>query len=259
MVDETEQKQSGQLPTNLRLVRLVEEVARAGVPLSPTVIGRALGLPKPTVHRLLNTAEAEGLLQRHLDGKSFGPGRRLRRLAINTLSSERMRTERLAILRKLATEVGETCNISVPGRGGMVYLERVETHWPLRIQMPIGTQVPFHCTASGKMYLSTLRPDRLDRILRTFDLPAKTERSLTSVSDLKEDLGATRSRGYSTDNEEFIDGMAAIALPINDDQGRLLSTLSVHAPLQRHSVEALEQFLDALQGAATQLEQLALD
>ncbi len=44
-----------------------------------------------------------------------------------------------------------TCNIATPDRDGMVYIDRVETKWPLRIQLPIGTTVPFHCTASGNL------------------------------------------------------------------------------------------------------------
>ena len=118
-------------------------------------LSAALGLPKPTIHRLLQTAEAEGFLQRDLDGRSYGPGLRLRQIAVHTMSSERLRTGRLAILKAVAEEIGETCNLATPDREGMTYLDRVETKWPLRIQLPIGTQVPFHCTASGKMYLST--------------------------------------------------------------------------------------------------------
>ena len=75
---------------------LMEEVARAGVPVTPAALCQALDLPKPTVHRLLATAEDEGFLQRDIDGRSYGPGRRMRKLAVNTLSSERVRTERLA-------------------------------------------------------------------------------------------------------------------------------------------------------------------
>ena len=68
-----------QIPTNLRLLLLLEEVARAGVPVTPAGLVEALGLPKPTVHRLFNTAEEEGFLQRDIDGRSYGPGPRLRR------------------------------------------------------------------------------------------------------------------------------------------------------------------------------------
>ncbi|MEP3636593.1 MAG: IclR family transcriptional regulator [Paracoccaceae bacterium] len=248
-----------QIPTNLRLLLLIEEVARQGIPVSPAALSAALDLPKPTMHRLLITAEAEGFLQRDVDGRSFGPGERLRSLSANTLSSQRIRTERLMIMKTLAEDVGETCNLAAPGRYGMIYLDRVETHWPLRIQLPIGTQVPFHCTASGKMYLSSLRSDKLERLLEALDLEKRTEKTETDPVALRAELALTKERGYSTDNQEFMEGMAAIAVPVRDDQSRLLTTLSIHAPLQRSGIESLRVHLPRLESAAAQLEELVLD
>ena len=183
----------------------------------------------------------------------------MRRLSINTLSSQRIRTERLLVMKSLAEDVGETCNLAAPGRYGMVYLDRVETHWPLRIQLPVGTQVPFHCTASGKMYLSSLRKDKLERLLRSLNLEARTSRSLTDPAELVRELAITRERAFSTDNEEFMEGMAAIAVPICDDRDRLLTTLSIHAPVQRHRLEGLKSFLPRLKEAADKLKEIALD
>lgn len=249
----------GQTPTNLRLLLILEEVARAGVPASPSALADALGLPKPTMHRLLATAESEGFVQRDVDGRSYGPGPRLRRLSANTLSSQRVRTERYMIMKKLAEDVGETCNLAAPGRDGMVYLDRVETHWPLRIQLPVGTQVPFHCTASGKMYLASLRPDKLERFLHSSTLERHTDQTFTDPDSLKAELAETRARGYSQDNEEFMENMAAIAAPICDDQGRLLTTLSLHVPVQRTSLDELRKSLSRLQEAAAQMEELIED
>jgi DNA-binding IclR family transcriptional regulator len=248
-----ENENSGQIPTNLRLLLLLEEVAKVGVPVTPSVVNEALGLPKPTIHRLFATAEAEGFLQRDIDGRSYSPGRRMRHLSINTLSSERVRTVRLAILKSLAVAVGETCNLAIPERDGMFYLDRVETHWPLRIQLPVGTEVPFHCTASGKMYLSSLRPDYLARFLKNYVLEQQTDKTITDPKRLHEELEITRERGYSTDNEEFMPGMTAIAVPIMDNRGSLLSTLSLHAPDQRRHVPEVVEYLDLLQDAATEL------
>lgn len=244
---------------NLRLLAIIEEVARAGVPVSPPTIADAVGLPVSTVHRLLATAEDEGLLQRDVDGRSFGPGRRIRRLSGNILSSQRIRTERLLVLRELAQDVGETCNLAAPSRYGMVYLDRVETHWPLRIQLPVGTQVPFHCTASGKMYLSSLRSDKLNRVLKWLELERKTDQTLTDEESLRQELAKTRQRNYSTDNGEFMEGMTAIAVPIRDSENRLLSTLSLHAPIQRHDLASLTQQYEPLRQAADRIEELCLD
>ncbi|MEP1443785.1 MAG: IclR family transcriptional regulator [Hyphomicrobiales bacterium] len=247
-------EQKAQTPTNLRLLYLVEQVAKEGMPMSPSALSAALGLPKPTIHRLLATAEEEGFLQRDLDGRSFGPGVRLRTLSSNTLSSQRVRTERLFIMKWLAEEVGETCNLAAPGRYGMIYLDRVETHWPLRIQLPVGTQVPFHCTASGKMYLASMRLDKLKRLLQSMPLEPKTSSTIVVPELLLEETEKIRKRGYATDDQEFMEGMAAVAVPIRDKQQRLLTTLSLHAPIQRHDLGVLTKSVDVLRTAADRLE-----
>lgn len=256
MPDDPADETRGQIPTNLRLLVLLEEVARAGVPVTPSSLKDALNLPKPTLHRLFNTAEASGFLQRDIDGRSYGPGPRLRQLSLNTVSSQRLRTVRLAILRSVAEEIGETCNIATPDREGMIYLDRVETHWPLRIQLPVGTQVPFYCTASGKMYLSSLRPAYFERYLATAVLERRTPGTITDKSSLKAEIETTRKQGYATDDEEFMEGMAAIAVPIFDDRKRLVSTLSVHAPLQRRDLAGLSGSIDTLKAAAQELTTL---
>ena len=256
MPDDLSPDKKGQIPTNLRLLVLLEEVAKVGVPVTPSALKDALNLPKPTLHRLFHTAEEAGFLQRDIDGRSYGPGPRLRRMAIDTVSSQRMRMLRLTILRRVAEEIGETCNIATPDRDGMIYLDRVETHWPLRIQLPVGSRVPFHCTASGKMSLSSLRPSYLDRFLKAVSLDGYVMGTITDKDTLKTELELTRKRGYSTDAEEFMEGMAAVAVPIYDMQDRLVSTLSVNAPLQRLSVENLVEKVDILFEAASELSNL---
>ncbi|MEL6620081.1 MAG: IclR family transcriptional regulator [Pseudomonadota bacterium] len=256
MPDDHSTEKAGQIPTNLRLLMVMEEVAARGVAVKPTELIDALGLPKPTVHRLLHTAEAEGFLQRDLDGRSYGPGPRLRALAVRTMSAEHLRTARLTILRGVAEEIGETCNIATPDREGMTYLDRVETQWPLRIQLPVGTQVPFHCTASGKLYLSTLRAHMLRAVLTARPLEARTDHTLTEFDALQAELHTIRTRGYSTDNEEFMAGMAAVAVPVWDGAGKLLATLSVHAPVQRRTLSSLIECVDTLRHAADDLTTL---
>jgi len=256
MPDDQDLSKDSQIPTNLRLLMIIEEVVRRGVSVRPIDLIDTIGLPKPTIHRLMQTAEAEGFLQRDLDGRSYGPGDRLRALVANAMSSERVRTARLAILKGLAEEIGETINLGTPDREGMTYLDRVETKWPLRIQLPIGTQVPFHCTASGKLYLSSLRAKTLNGVLSAGSLDELTEHTITSADKLREELTKTRQRGYATDNEEFMVGMIAIGVPILSPNGRLLATLSTHAPIMRCSPDDMLAFLEPLRLAAAKLSEL---
>lgn len=253
----TEQNESNEtIPTNLRLLFVLEELAKSGVPMTPTEINQKLGLPKPTIHRLFATLETEGFLQREIDGRSYAPGRRLRKLSTGVLSSLRVRTARLAILNALAEKIGETCNISVPDRDAMIYIDRVETKWPLRIQLPIGTNVPFYCTASGKMYLSLLKKAHLERYLGSITLEPRSEGTITNKNDLLNEIQKTREQGYAQDDEEFMDGMIALAVPILDVHDRLVSTLSFHAPIQRLTLNQAYQYVDDLREGADELRQL---
>jgi len=246
------------IPTNLRLLLLLEEIARVGVPMTPTAANDVLGLPKPTVHRLFHRLEEEGFLQRDIDGRSYSPGRRLRIMSVNVLSSSRVRTVRLAVLTALAEEIGETCNIATPDRDAMVYLDRVETKWPLRIQLPVGTSVPFHCTASGKMYLASLPPRMLKKYVAAAVLEKQTGKTITDPDALFTEIERVRNRGHATDNEEFMDGMVAIAVPLLNENNRLMATLSVHAPTQRISLPDLEAYLGRLKSASADLSELVL-
>ncbi|MFK7836835.1 MAG: IclR family transcriptional regulator [Sulfitobacter sp.] len=246
------------IPTNMRLLLLLEEIARVGVPLTPTAANEVLGLPKPTVHRLFHRLEEEGFLQRDIDGRSYSAGQRLRKLSVNVLSSSRLRTLRLAVLNALTEDVGETCNLATPDREGMVYIDRVETKWPLRIQLPVGTTVPFHCTASGKMYLSTLPPRHLSKYLSNAILDAQTDATLIDPAKIIAEIEKVRENDFSTDDQEFMDGMVAIAVPIRDDLGRMMSTLSVHAPTQRVNLTGLRGHLQRLRAAADDLSEIML-
>ena len=198
------------IPTNMRLLLVLEAVAEAGVPVTPTEVNASLDLPKPTIHRLFATLEDEGFLQRDMDGRTYSPGPRLRTFAAGVLSSLRIRTARQAILKRLSGLIGETCNIALPDRDAMIYLERVETEWPLRIQLPPGTRVPFHCTASGKMYLSSLAPNHLRRFLNSAELAASTSKSITDRNALLDEIQTIRRQGYALDRGEFMDDMVAL-------------------------------------------------
>lgn len=247
---------SDTIPTNLRLLLVIEEIARAGVPVTPTTVNDVLGLPKPTIHRLFATLEEEGFLQRDLDGRTYSPGPRLREMAGGILSSLRIRAARQAILKKLSSHVGETCNIALPDREAMTYLERVETEWPLRIQLPIGTRVPFYCTASGKMYLSSMVTAHLKSYVAATDLQSRTANTICDKDALLAEIAQVKAQGYALDREEFMQDMIAIAVPILDANNRLMATLSFHAPTQRFSVDMAMRYLDELKKAAADLSLL---
>lgn len=247
------------IPSNLRLITIMEMLAQAGIPMTPTDVNKKLGLPKPTIHRLFSTLEQEGFIERDLDGRHYSPARRSRTMAASILSTTRLRTARAAILTELADKLGETCNISLPERDGMVYLERVETKWPLRFQLSIGSKVPLYCTASGKLYLSTLSKRSLMAYLEAMVLKPHAKNTITDIGSLIEELDMIAQRGYSIDNEEFIDDMVAVSVPIKSEQGLMMAALATHGPKSRIDLTAAESIANVLRQSADTLTRSMID
>ena len=104
----------------------------------------------------------------------------------------------------------------------MNYIDRVETDWAFRIQLPIGTNVPFHCTASGKCFLASLAPKKRTTMIEAMDLTAHTKRTHVKKETLLSELKQVSKQGYALDQEEFMDGMVAIAVPVKDNREDLL-------------------------------------
>jgi DNA-binding IclR family transcriptional regulator len=253
-----DQDESGEhIPTVLRLLLLLEELTRIGRPATPTEINEALGLPKTTIHRLCETLEEQGFLIRDLDGRRYTPGARLQVLATGVLSSQRVRAARLSILRTLSDDISETCNITIAHADTMLYIDRIECDWPLRIQLPVGTRVPLYCTASGKLYLSTLTKNYRERYLTNVPLKLRAPNTVTDREQITRQLSTIRKQGYAIDNEEFIESMVAIAVPLSDARGRFYATLAVHAPVLRLTAERALEFLPELRAAAKELMRLA--
>ena len=245
--------------TFLRVFQILEAVADMAKPVSLVEISERTGLPLPTTHRLCQMLLQERFLQYEVGGKHVWAGPRVFGFAGRVLSGAHLNMDRRNILQDLVDEVGETCNVSIPDDLTMIYADRVESGWPLRIQLKTGTHVPLHCTASGKLYLSQLPPEKVDRILARQELERMTQSTITRPADLRKELAKIKRSGYGWDNEEFITGMVAVSVPVRDSKGRFCAAIAVHGPTQRMSLSSARKRLPALRRAAERIETLIAD
>ena len=246
-------KDSGTQSTLIRGFLIVEEIVQADRPLSSTYLAEKLGLPKPTVHRVAQQLEREGLLQREPGGKRFTGGRRLRNLAMATLSNSVLNAHRTAILQDLSKEVGETCNITTLDGHEILYLDRVETNWPYRIHLPIGSRLPLHCTATGKLFLANMSPKTRHRLTHTLTLTRYTPLTITDPDKLEEQLREIAAEGVGYNRGEYLEGMVAISVPVIGEDNRMCFAIAIHAPSIRKSLNELRQYLPNLRHAASRL------
>ena len=242
----------------MRLFALLEVVAATDQRYTLQGLVEETGLPKPTLHRMLQQLEGAGLLQREGDGRRYGTGTRLRRLAEQLLFNDTLHGARHAVLRHLVEEVGESCNITALSGGEVVYLDRVETAAALRFYLHPGSRVPVHCSASGKMLLAQMGVAQRQRLLAQAPLERFTAKTLTDLKKLEREIERVQAEGYALDDEEFLPGLvcAAVSVPAPEGSGPSNLCVAVQAPAMRVNAAKARRMLPALRRAAEALSRI---
>lgn len=239
-----------------RSLALLALLAGTGRALSLAELAMRLSLPKATTHRLCVQLVDGGYITRGLSEREFVVGPALRQLALDTLNHGTVRGLRHDVLAELVRDVGETCNFTTLDGASVLYLDRVEAPWPWRLTLDVGAHVPLHCTASGKLFLAFMPARQRRSLIAGLSLTRMTERTLVTVPALEAECKVVARRGYSLDEEEFITGLVALAVPVRDAQGAVRAALAVHAPNARLSIAAAQERLPAMLAAAERMRSL---
>ncbi|WP_428773311.1 IclR family transcriptional regulator [Vibrio sp.] len=244
-----------------RLISIIKQIGEAKSPIPASDIIFESGIPKPTCHRLLQQLEDAHYVQTDERGHFF-PGSQLLSIALDVKWTNQHKLQRQAILHGLSRKLEETCGLALAKddpNPHMIYYDRIQTNWPLQIVIPVGFPTPLWASASGKLFLSTLTPPQLRRVLGKIELTQCAKNTITDRQQLKKELSQIQRRGYSVDDEEFIDGMVAIALPLFDQYGHFMAALFCHCPKSRKNVSDLENYLPILRSAQQNLEAVYQD
>ena len=239
---------------SLRLFELLEIMCARGRPFTLADAIEASGWPKPSVHRMLGQLETGSLLAREPGGRRYTPAPRLLRLAESTLSAGTQHGVRHAVLRQLVADIGESCNLTALSGAEVHYLDRMESAFPLRLELRPGTRVPLHCSASGKLFLAHLPARQCQTLLDSLPLSRHTATTLTSRAELETELEAIRRQDYAVDAEEFVDGLVCVAVPVRQPGQRgVRCAVALQAPVARMALPQALQQLPRLRAAAAAL------
>jgi DNA-binding IclR family transcriptional regulator len=198
-------------------------------------VGRALDLPKSTTHRLLSTLTRRGLLERDARGQ-YGPGIGLVALGLGFLDREPVVVAARPVLEFEAQQLGETVFLTAARAGAVVVLDKVEGSGFLRAAPQIGSTVPLHATAVGKLYLAN-DPESVS--IGGEPLEGFTSSTRTSPAILAAEFARVRRQGYAENRDEWIPGLSAIAAPVFSG-GRMVAALAAATSSPR--LEALRSF-----------------
>ncbi len=227
------------------LLALGECAGEAGV----TELARRLGLHKSTASRLLATLQRRGLVEQDEETGKYRLGLVVIRLAERAERTLDLRGIALPELERLARATRETVTLGI--LEGDAYLTVAQVDGPNMVACPdwTGRTTPLHCVASGKVLLAAMAERDVMRLARP-GLAARTERTITTLETLMEELSKVRRRGYATAYSEWIEGTNGVAVPVADARGRVIASIGVWGPAYRITPARVAELVTGARAAA---------
>lgn len=251
-VQQTEQLRTSALEKAILVLRQLSVSER---PIGLAELSEEIDLPRQTIHRVLQQLADAGLIIRAAQRDRYEVGPEMMKLSQLALVSRNVRPPVRAHLRQLVDLTGETCNVGVLDQDEIVYIERVESDSPLRLDLKIGSRVPVHCTSIGKLLVAEQHKNVRTRILRATPLQQFTDNTLTDPVALEEEFAAIRSQGYSFNNEEYVLGLTAIAVAIRDKDRKAVAAVAVHSPSTRMDRDKAVSYVEGAREIADRIAQ----
>jgi len=221
------------LTTVQNAARLLKAFLSRDELLGPSELGRRLGLGKSTVHRLLTTLTAEGLLEQDQRTGGYRLGIVMFELGEAVRVHMDLHAAAAPVLAMLRGQTRETAQVGVLDRGEVVYVDRLESSHTLRLFTETGRRVPAHCSSSGKVLLAFLPEQARADLLDGRPLPALTPDTITDPVALSTELARVRARGWAEAVNEREIGVASIAAPVRNHRGDVVAAISIGAPIIR--------------------------
>lgn len=216
-----------------KIFMILEELAKKGRPTKLGDISKALKLPPSTTHRLLSTLIELGYVEQREKSSGYNLTFKILNLASATFNSLDLGKLSYSHLVNLRDNTGETANIIVINGNETMYVQRVETNEIVRVFSSVGRRAPLHATASGKILLSGLSDEKIERMVAEAGLTKYTEKTITDFSSLMDEVNLVKERGYSIEDEEYENDVFCIAAPIRDYTGAIVASISISLPTCR--------------------------
>lgn len=232
----------GRLSSVTSAIRVLKTFSETEVEIGISTLAKQLGLAKSTVHRLVTTLTAEGLLEQNPENGRYRLGLGL--FALGALVRRRMdiSTQALPYLHELREITGETVHLATLEQNNIIYLFNLESHQAIRMRSYVGARKPAFCTSEGRVLLAFQNPEIMSRAVKE-GLEPRTPHTHTDPATLRAMLEQVRRDNYAQDDEESEVGMRGLAAPVRDHSGQVIAAIGIAGPTQRLTKKALRNFV----------------
>lgn len=216
---------SGSLHRSVILVRAIARGGEAGAALADLV--GWTGLPRPTVHRVLDMLIETGWVERDALTRRFFLGQEM--VALGLVAAARHPIERLAAteLAQLAQDIGQTVYLSIRAGLDIVCAARQES--TARIQtlvLKVGSQVPLGRGAGSMAILAALPEAEAEVVIAANRARYELETEGFDEAAFRHALDDARVSGFASHDSLFTRGIAGIGVAVRDATGYPVAAIS---------------------------------
>jgi DNA-binding IclR family transcriptional regulator len=217
-------------------------------------IARHLGIHKSTASRIASNLVLSGYLVPATNGSGFRLSGKLSRLGAIAGADTNLTTLSREHVQALVDDVGETCHVGVLEGPEAVTVVLVDGTYSIRLHSWVGKRNDAHTTAMGKALLAGLSDATIDMLFfPKKTLPQRTEHTVATVAELKEQLAVIRKHGFALDNEELELGLRCIAAPITDHNGSVVAALTIAGAASRLTMGKIDSYVAKVKASAAKI------
>jgi len=231
---------NGTIKSIVKAGRVIDLMAASAKPLTLTAIAKETGMAKSTLHGILSTLVEIGYVSQSAENDQYSLSVHMFEIGSSVSNSWNERQIAIPYMQRILEQTGETVHMAVLSDGEVLYIHKQESSRSIQIVTANGVKLPAHCTGLGKALLSGLQPAEVLQIVDSKGMQRLTEHTITSYDALMDELARVRQQGYSVDNQEFMDGLRCIAVPIYTHSGKVTAAISIAGPLSRMRDEDFE-------------------
>ena len=236
-----------------RGLMILEAIANSTSPVSLTELTRLIGIDRSSVFRLASTLKRRGFLAYPAGRKDFILGPTMWRLVQRYDWGTMLVRVAQEHLRNLSRLANETAHLAVREGKQALFIDHATANHVISVSGQTGEKVPLYCTAHGKALLADCGIDELTRIFGIAHFPPHTEKTMRTVSELAKACSEIRTKGFAADNGEFQEGVRCAAAPIRAENGTIVGSIGISAPIQRLTPDRYKQCVKFIMEAANEI------
>ncbi|MGY1741813.1 MULTISPECIES: IclR family transcriptional regulator [unclassified Blastococcus] len=237
-----------------RALAVLDAFAADAPRLTLTEIAERSGTPLSTAHRLVAELADWGGLARRPDGR-YEIGHKLWDLGLLAPVQAELRSVAAPFLLDVHTATRDTVHLAVREGLAALYVERISGRESVPVVSTVGSRLPLHATAVGKVLLAAAPDDVVENALRS--LTRATRHTVVDPRRLRRELAEIRRRGYARTAEEMSLGTHSVAVPVQVEGTSVVAALGIVVPSSRRDVTRLAPVLQvAAGGVGRQLARL---